>query len=400
MDIQVMKFGGTSLKTHGQRMTAAKRIAAARDAGALPVAVVSAMGRMGDPYATDTLLRLLREEHQEPDPRHLDMMAACGEILSASLLAETVRSLGCQAIALNGGQAGIRTDRSYGDAQVLDVDPECIRKWLEKGYAVVVTGFQGMDPEGSPTTLGRGGSDFSAVLLAKALGVGRVHILKDVEGVLTADPKLTNKAKLIKSLSYDELYEMSRSGAKVVNFKAASFARENNIELIVQSLEGPDVGGTRIAHAFEDPDGKRKGSLLTAIVSKDGIAQYLLGESDQSRISKMLDVLSEKGVSLDMISLADHSQMFTVDEGNCPKVGTILEHEGLDHSVRKGCSKLTIVGQAIHGMPGVMARLMSALNHSGIKVLQTADSHTTISCLMDTGSIKRATHEIHDVFNL
>lgn len=401
MDIEVLKFGGTSLNTPELREVAAKKISEMKKAGKSLVVVVSAMGRTGEAYATDTLIQMLKDENTKCHVRHLDMIAACGEMISAALLSETVRKRGFKAIALNAAQAGIRTNDRFGDARIEELEPLNILKWLKKGYVVLVTGFQGITQDGFFTTLGRGGSDFSAVVLARALNVKRIFIFKDVEGVLSADPKLTEKAHLIDRLSYEELYEMSKSGAKVVNFKAVSFAQENQIELIVKSLsDAGETQGTLISN-FENRDEKFSDRrLLTAIVSKDGILQYTLNEDNRKKILRLLDLFSENEISIDMISLGMGKQMFTIDQDNQSLAENILKELSVAFSVRMNCSKLTIVGQAIHGVPGVMAKLLSALDHKNLQVFQTSDSHTTISCLIDSCDVRDATEEIHSVFEI
>src|SRR6056297_333601 len=400
-NIAVMKFGGTSLMTSTQRYAASKRIIEMKNSGKLPVVVVSAMGRFGDCYATDTLIKMLKDANEACENRNLDMIASCGEIISATLLSETIRKTGYESVALNGAQAGIYTDSSFGDANIKNVDPANISRWINKGYIVVVTGFQGVDHEGFYTTLGRGGSDFSAVVLSKALKSDIVYIIKDVPGVLTADPKITKKAHLIEKLSYDELYEMSKSGAKVVNFKAVTYAKDNSIELVVKSLHSSiDEKGTQVSEWKQKESFSKEEKLLTAIVSRDGIIQYSLNEKDSYKIIDLLNLLSEKGISIDMINIGRESQYFTIDKINSEIAEFVLEDLKIDYELRSGCSKLTIVGQAIHGVPGVMAKLLCSLDKSDIDVFQTSDSNATISCIIESNKIAAATEILHDVFKL
>ncbi len=400
-NIAVMKFGGTSLMTSNQRKAAAKRIIEMKASGKFPVVVVSAMGRSGDFYATDTLIEMLKNENEVCDNRNLDMIASCGETISAALLCETIRKTGYESVALNGSQAGIYTDSTFGNANIKNVDPDGILKWINKENIVVVTGFQGVDHEGFSTTLGRGGSDFSAVVLCNELKADIVYIIKDVPGVLTADPKITEKAHLIEKLSYDELYEMSKSGAKVVNFKAVSYAKDHSIELVVKSLYSPiDEKGTQICEREKKDYSPSEVKLLTAIVSKNGVLQYSLNEKDSFKIIDLLNTLSENEISIDMINIGIANQHFTIDEKNQKLTEVLLGDVKLNYGLRSGCSKLTIVGQAIHGVPGVMAKLLSSLDKSGIDVFQTSDSNTTISCIIDSNNIIAATEIIHDVFKL
>jgi len=400
-NITVMKFGGTSLKTPEQRHAAAQRILEIKNSGKIPVVVVSAMGRFNDPYATDTLIKMLKAENPDCEKRHLDMISSCGEIISAAMLSETIRKMGYESIALNGNQAGIHTDSEFGEANIKNLNPSDILRWTSENRIVVVAGFQGIDSSGFFTTLGRGGSDFSAVVLAKSLNAKEVYILKDVSGVLTADPKITHKAHLIDSLSYDELFEMSKSGAKVVNFRAVSYAKENSISLLVKSLFSP-IGrhGTLISKAKAKDTSANKEKLLTAIVSKDGLIQYSLNENSNSSILDLLNRLSENKISIDMINIGKKNQLFVIDDEKQRLADSILSNIPILYELRRECAKLTVVGQAIHGVPGVMARILRALESIGIDVLQTSDSNTTISLIIDKNNIKAATEKIHDVFEL
>ncbi|MBK5251125.1 MAG: aspartate kinase [Peptostreptococcaceae bacterium] len=400
-NIAVMKFGGTSLKTFEQRHAAALRVIEMKHSGKSPVVVVSAMGRLSDSYATDTLINMLIDENPDASRCNMDMIASCGEIISAAILSETIRKMGYESIALNGSQAGIHTDSRFREANVESMDPENILKWIDKDYIVIVTGFQGIDPNGFFTTLGRGGSDYSAVVLAKSLNMKKVYILKDVSGVLTADPKITNKAHLIETLSYDELCEMSKSGAKVVNFKAVSYAKENGIALFVKSLFSPiGIHGTVITESKEIDSPYSKEKLLTAIVSKDGLIQYNLSVKSSSTILDLLKRLSENEISIDMINLCKNSQYFAIDEEKQKLADSILANLKIKYDLRRECSKLTIVGQAIHGVPGIMSSLLYSLDNIGIDVFQTSDSNTTISLIIDSCDVKAATEKIHDVFKL
>ncbi len=400
-NIAVMKFGGTSLKTFEQRQTAALRVIEMKHSGKSPLVVVSAMGRYKDCYATDTLINMLMNENPDCTRCNLDMIASCGEIISAAILSETIRKMGYESIALNGSQAGIHTDSRFRDANVESINPENILQWIDKDYIVIVTGFQGIDSNGFFTTLGRGGSDFSAVVLAKSLNMKKVYFLKDVSGVLTADPKITDKAHLIETLSYDELCEMSKSGAKVVNFKAVSYAKENGIELFVKSLFSP-IGnhGTVITKSKEIDFPSSKEKLLTAIVSKNGLIQYKLSVKSSSSILDLLKNLSENEISIDMINLSKDNQYFAIDEENQKIADSILANAEVKFNIRQKCSKITIVGQAIHGVPGIMSSLLYSLDSIGVDVFQTSDSNTTISLIIDSSNVKVATEKIHDVFKL
>ena len=204
--------------------------------------VVSAMGRKGAPYATDTLISLAREEFSNLD-RDLDLLLSCGEIISAVVMSQTLRRMGMKSVAFSGAQAGIITDSHFGDASILRVEPDRIKKYLDKGYVVVVAGFQGATEEGEVTTLGRGGSDTTAVVLGIYLQADYVDIFTDVNGVFTADPRIVPEAQILQGLTYTEAAEMIQQGAKVIHHKAMNLAREYRIPLRVRSLsdEGKEL---------------------------------------------------------------------------------------------------------------------------------------------------------------
>ena len=245
MKIIIQKFGGTSVATPLQRETAARKVIEAQANGYSPVVVVSAMGRKGEPYATDTLLGLIKDMHEEADPREQDLVMSCGEIISAVVMTQTLRGIGCQAVGLTGGQAGIITDESFGNTRILEVHPGRVMDYLREGKVVVVAGFQGISKNGEVTTLGRGGSDTTAAALGVALGAESVEIYTDVEGVMTADPKMVPEAKPLTVVSYSEIVEMAHLGAKVVHPRAVEIAMEGGLPIRIKSTFS-DAPGTLV----------------------------------------------------------------------------------------------------------------------------------------------------------
>ena len=258
--VLVQKFGGTSVDTDEHRQMAARKVLAARDAGYDPVVVVSAIGRRGAPYATDTLVQELKQidPTAPPNPRELDMMMACGELISTAVMASTLQSMGSESLAISGGQAGIITDGEYGNARILSINPHSIWKAIERGQIPVVCGFQGVTSvteeaeHGSITTLGRGGSDTTAAALGAALDACGVEIYTDVNGVKTADPDMVANAKTLPICTYAEVAEMAHLGAKVVHPRAAEIAMHYGIPLWVKSTFTEDPG-TLIASESEAP---------------------------------------------------------------------------------------------------------------------------------------------------
>ena len=260
MRIKVMKFGGTSVATAEARMQSAMRVISAKDQGFRPVVVVSAIGRKGAPYATDTLINLLNEidPNVDPDPRELDLLVACGEILSAVVFAHTLKTLGHSAMAFRGGQAGIRTDGVYGNARIVSINPVALLKSIGGGHIPVVCGFQGVFvdgpgmPGGELTTLGRGGSDTTGAALGAALKAEAVEIFTDVDGVKTADPDAVRNAPTLRTVTYDEVAEIAHLGAKVVHPRAAEIAMMYGIPLWVKNTFSDDEG-TQIVPKSEFP---------------------------------------------------------------------------------------------------------------------------------------------------
>jgi len=223
--IIVQKFGGTSVATHDSRLLIAGKVSAAVELGFSPVVVVSAIGRRGDPYATDTLIGLLRSEVGSPEPRELDFVMSCGELISCAIMCSTLKACGLDAVALSGGQAGIKTDGVFNSAEIVNLDPEPVLRHLRAGKVVVVAGFQGENESGEVTTLGRGGSDTTAAALGAALKAEVVEIYTDVAGIKTADPRLVPDARTIDRLTYDETFQMAQEGAKVIHQKAVGLLR-------------------------------------------------------------------------------------------------------------------------------------------------------------------------------
>jgi aspartate kinase len=235
MNILVQKFGGTSVESYEKMNKVCEIIEKYKDNGHDLVIVVSAMGRKGAPYATDTLIQLCKQVNEHVSKRELDLIMSCGEIISGTLLVNILKSKKINSILLTGAQAGIITNGKYGDSSVLNVNPHRIKEELEKDNVVVVTGFQGITENGEITTLGRGGSDTSAVIVGAGLSAEIVEIYTDVDGIMTADPRIEPDAKVINSINYDEVFQMAEKGAKVIHPRAVEIAKNNNIILKIKN---------------------------------------------------------------------------------------------------------------------------------------------------------------------
>ncbi|NLW17391.1 MAG: aspartate kinase [Firmicutes bacterium] len=397
MPVLVQKFGGSSVSTHESRQIAIHRVLEARAQGYDVVVVVSAMGRLGAPYATDTLLDLISRSGQLAK-RDLDLVMSCGEIISAGVfLAELQQH--CPAAMLTGRQAGILTDTFHGDARITHVDPKRVRELLASGRVVIVTGFQGVSADGEITTLGRGGSDTSAVALGVALGAEAVVIYTDVDGIMTADPKLVPEAKVLPAVDYQEMLQMAYEGAKVLHSRAVEMAMHNNLPLIVRSLTG-EHPGTLITTATSYE--ARRSYPVVGVAHKVGLAQVSLQpDGKDPRFDCRLFVgLAEQGVSVDLINVSPKTKMFVVDAAEIEPVENVLQQNAASYDIRPGCCKVSVVGIGMRGIPGIMATLCRALREADVEILQTSDSHMTISCLIDEQQLGAAVRSLHHHFRL
>ncbi len=380
-------------------------VAAVQD-GLKPVVVVSAMGRRGDPYATDTLLELARGVHPRLAEREQDLLMVCGEIISAVVFVQELRARGIQSVALTGGQAGIVTDGQFGDARILRVDPAPLRRLLERGLVPVVAGFQGMTEDGREfTTLGRGGSDTTAAALGVALRAEVVEIYTDVDGIKTADPRLVPEARTLSTATYDEIVQMAHEGARVVHPRAVELAMRGNVPLRIRSTFSDDPGTLITRHWEVDqvwPD-LRQSRAVTGITHIPGLTQITLhadAEDDQALNVRLFRSLADRGISVDMINVSPRRKSFVVRDERAGEARAALEELGLEPELRPGCAKVTVVGAGMHGVPGVMARVVEALKAAGVSILLTVDSHMTISCLVDGDDVGRAVRALHEHFGL
>src|SRR5690606_14682537 len=314
MRIIVQKFGGTPLSTSQAKEHVIQHIKRERDNGYAVVVVVSAIGRRGDPYATDTLLDQLQPYGQALDLKERDMLLSCGELISATLIGAQIRAEGIPALVLSGGEAGIETDEEYGSAKIIAIKPERILKALEAGHVVVVTGFQGMTKHGAVTTLGRGGSDTSATALGAALKAEIVDIYTDVNGILTADPKLVSDAKPIAQVSYAEICHMAREGAKVVHPRAVEIAQQARIPVRIRSTFSNEEGTLVQDAAWEHNEHAVLDRHVTGIAYAKGITQLYVSGTDERKHDPQLifETLANHQISVDFINVSASHSIFTV----------------------------------------------------------------------------------------
>ena len=405
MRILVQKFGGTSVSTAENRRLAAEKISHAIEEGFSPVVVISAMGRNGQPYATDTLIGVAREAHSLLSRRELDMMMGCGEIISAVVMASTLQNYGLDAVVLTGGQAGIITDNQFGNARILKVDPSRVRAELAAGKIPVVCGFQGVSAEGDLTTLGRGGSDTTASALGAALPAETIEIYTDVDGIMTADPRLVPHAHILDRISYAEVSQLAHQGAKVIHPRAVEFAMQKNIPLVVKSTfsNAPGTLITTSAQVEETCDAGISDRVATGVTYVKKISQVaveLMADSKQADSSGIFKILAGSGINVDLINILPRQVLFTVQEDDDAETRQRLLDAGYQLTVLPNCAKVSVVGGGMGDVPGVMAGFVEALAAKGIPLLQTVDSQTSISALIDGKYLEIAVSALHSQFNL
>lgn len=391
MKIIVQKFGGTSVANSKRREMVSDRVIEAIKKGYSPVVVVSAIGRKGDPYATDTLLSQIDGSETLCEKREIDLLMSCGEIISAVVFAETIAKRGYRAKVLTGGQAGIITNNDFGNAELIKTDVKRIKEYLDDGIIPIVTGFQGVTVDGDVTTLGRGGSDVTASILGEALNAESIEIYTDVDGIMTADPNIVPDANVIDTISYNEVFQLADQGAKVLHPKAVEYAMRGNIPIVIKNTLS-DAPGTVISSLKNS--NKR---VITGITHMADRTQISIVSDDTNDI---IDKLADKSVSIDLINVFPDLSVFTIDGCDTEKVEKILVDLKCKYKILKNCSKVAIIGSGMHGIPGIMAKILRVLKENKIKVLQTADSHTTIWCLVKEEDTIKAINALHKAFNL
>lgn len=405
MKILVQKFGGTSVSTVERREMVVDKVETALNNGFFPVVVVSAMGRTGDPYATDTLINMAKSVDFEMNPRELDLIMSCGEIISSVVMANTLKKRGHESVALTGAQAGIITDENFGDAEVLRVDPKNIYRFIENNIIPVITGFQGVTEKGDVTTLGRGGSDVSGSIIGEALNAEAVEIYTDVEGVMTADPRIVPDARVMKTIFYNEVFQMAEYGAKVIHPRAVEVAMRSNIPLLIKNTM-TDSPGTLITNYDRNRKYRfdKKDKIITAVAqigNRTQVKIFFSGDGGEYESDDYLfNLIASENISLDMINVYPDSKVFIIDDSQLGKLQKLMDSRNIRFEAKRNCTKVTVIGNKMRGVPGVMAKVIRALAKHKIELLQTSDSHTTISCLIDSEYTNMAVNALHEEFEL
>ncbi|MHB1131995.1 MAG: aspartate kinase [Chloroflexota bacterium] len=402
MALVVHKYGGTSVGSAERIKAVAQRVKAARDQGNRVVVVVSAMG-----HTTDELVALARQVTDNPGPRELDQLLSTGEIVSCTLLAMALRAAGARAISLSGGQAGIRTDRAHSRASITSFDPTRIERELENGRVVIVAGFQGITEDLDITTLGRGGSDTTAVALAAGLKADLCEIYTDVDGVFSADPRLVPSARQLRDISFEEMLELAQQGARVMHPRAVELGEVYDIPIMVRCSFN-DCEGTLI-HGGELVERKNK---VRGIAHDLDVAKITVqGVPDRPGVaSRIFGPLAEAGVNVSTIvqnagvdGLADVS--FTVSRHDLSHALVITEPVARELGARKVVSgdnvgKVSIVGSGIENRPGQAATMFRTLAENSINIEMITTSQIRITCVVEREKVAAAVAALHEVFEL
>ncbi len=406
MKIAVQKYGGTSLATPELRSRVCDIISDAINDDYRVVVVVSAIGRQNDPYATDTFINLIKQVNPNPHPREMDLIMSCGEMISGIVLSNQLCARGIASTFLTGEQSGLVTDGNYGNAHILYVNPKNIMRCLEAGLVPVVAGFQGVGENGELTTLGRGGSDTTASALGVALNANYIDIFTDVDGIMTADPRIVDDARLINDITYNEICQMAREGAKVVHPRAIEIAMQRGIPLRIRSTFS-DSPGTLVRNRIDsesDVVSIIRDMLITGITHSSNIAQIKINvaklQHPRGIQLKIFKAMAEAGISVDFINVQPELIMFTVADEQAEQAELVLKNIDIFPVIEFNCAKVAVVGAAMTGIPGVMARVVEALDQYDIPILQSGDSYTNIWCLVNKDHMKLAVKALHDQFEL
>jgi aspartate kinase len=384
----VMKFGGTSVADPEKIRRVASRLVATKRAGSRVVAVVSAMG-----YHTDELLDLAHQVSPRPKPRELDMLISVGERISCALVAMAISDLGTDAISLTGSQAGIVTDTVHGKAKIVEVKAHRIHRELDDGRIVLVAGFQGVSTDYDVTTLGRGGSDTTAVALAAALGAEACEIYTDVDGVFTADPRLVPDAQKLHAVSYEEMLEMAASGAKVLQLRSVEFARNHGVMVHVRSTFTEEPG----TWIREEDERMLEKALISGVTHTLEEAVY---EVEGVRPADLFEALAAAEVNVDTIIQMDSRIVFSAPVEDRPQAEQALAGLGAGFAEQEGLGKVSVVGAGMKSHPGVAARTFATLRELGVEPRFIATSPIKIAFYVPYDSVEPTVRALHAVFDL
>lgn len=403
MGVVVQKFGGSSVADAAKIKAVAQIVLSERRRGHDVVVAVSAMGK-----TTDNLIKLAREINERPHPREMDMLLATGEQISIACLAMALQAEGCDAVSFTGPQVRMMTDEAHGKAKILQIDDSVLREALDQGKVAIVAGFQGRTPRGEITTLGRGGSDTTAVALAAALKADVCDIYTDVDGVFTTDPRIVPEARKLERISYDECLELAALGAKVLHSRSVEIAKKFRVPLRVRSTFLPASLGTMIVE--ETPDMEE--ILVSGVAAQRSEAKInVLGVPDRPGIAgELLGAVADANINVDVIlqnvaadGLNDIS--FTVPRDDLREAYETVQRKAKEIGAREvkvddKIAKVSIVGVGMRTHSGVAARMFRALAQAGVNIESISTSEIKISCLVAEADLERAVRAVHDEFRL
>lgn len=404
LGIVVQKYGGSSVATSDHIKAVAQKVKRTKDAGDDPVVVVSAMGK-----TTDRLLRLANEVSKDPSPREIDQLLSTGEEQSVALLAMALHDSDVDAVSLTGPQAGFRIEGRYGSGVISEIRPDRIHSLISDGHAVIVAGFQGMNSLGDVMTLGRGGSDTTAVALAAALGADRCEIYTDVDGVYTTDPRIVPEARRIPVISFEEMAEMSWRGAKVMHPRAVELGALHGVEIHVRSSfdDGPGtvITGGKNLERLETRE------TVAGIVHDYDVARITLNaiKTGPGTLSKVFTPLAERGISVDIIvesgaggGAADIA--FTVKKSDFDEAMRLTNEVAvaLDGAAEGevDLGKVSVIGTGMLNRPGYAARMFDTLGQAGIPIRLASTSEIQVTCVIAADRVEEAVRNLHRAFEL
>ena len=402
MALIVQKFGGTSVGDTQKVMNVAKKVVETKRKGNEVVVVVSAMGK-----TTDQLIGMAKEISNVPSTREMDMLVSTGEQISVALLAMAIHELGEGAISLTGAQVGIMTDSIHTKARILDISPTKIREEIDHDKIVIVAGFQGVNLKNDITTLGRGGSDTTAVAIAAAIKADLCEIYTDVDGVYTADPRIVKNAKKLKEITHEEMLELASLGAKVLHARSVEFANKYDVPLCVRS----SFNNTEGTYIVKEADVMEQPVIRGITTDKSEAKITLVQVPDTPGIAaRLFNKLAEFNVNIDMIiqNVSEHGHTdisFTMNRSEMPRLKNILEDllQSVDaerYSIDENIAKLSVVGIGMRSHSGVAAQMFSSLAKANINISMISTSEIKISCVINENDSDKATQVLHEEFQL
>src|SRR5438270_7347269 len=402
MRLIVQKYGGTSVANPERIRNVAKRIVETQRNDCRVVAIISAMAGV-----TDNLIKLAGEVSRDPDKRELDVLLATGEKASCALTAMAINSMGARAVSLSGAEAGILTDGIHTKARIANISPRQIQELLAEDYIVIVAGFQGQSAEGETTTLGRGGSDLTAIALAGALNADACQIFTDVDGVFTCDPRVVTEAKKLDEIAYDELLEMAGAGAKIMQSRAVEFAKKFGVEFEVRSSLKRDVGTLAKEETANMEDVVVRGVSIDRNQAKVTVDDV---RDEPGVAGRVFSTIAAANIVVDMIvqSVSEHGTTdlsFTIHENDLDAARKLLEPvikevKAAGLITKKGVAKLSVVGIGMRSHSGVAARLFDCLGKAGINIQLISTSEIKIAVVIDESDVDRAAQLTHAEFGL